>query len=85
MNISESSVIKVNPEDTEAEQLQNIENDTATFNLSTISDTGTDCEYSTPTIIAAIKRDLKEIDDKQERLKIRKILLENELAKYESL
>ena len=85
LNVGKSSVVDVNPNCEAAVALRAIDHDTAAMNLSQRSeDSAAQSEFSNEKMISAIKRELTKIEKKEERLKIKKIVFENELRIYES-
>lgn len=83
LNVSKQAIINVNPDNDLGEKLQLLQSDSATFNLSEMSATTNAVEYAKEEIVCFLKRDLEKIEEKQEKLKIRKLILENQLRLYD--
>lgn len=83
VNVGKAAIVEVNPKNTDADKLRAMDQDEASMNLSQRSEEpSTSHKYSNEQMVSAIKRELSKIEEKEERLKIHKILLENELAIY---
>lgn len=83
LNVHRSTVVRINPNNESTEALLANVNE-ATIDLSQRSNETKCDQFSRDVVIAAIKRDIKQLEEAEEELKIKKMRLFNELKFYEN-